>query len=666
MVRYLYLFAIFILLVVVVFTLIGFIPIAEKLTTVLWILLVSGTLFVLMKDLCSFQNVKIISKSWQVISKHRKYIIFGVALLYVVYSSLQNNYYLGGDDTRLYYLYPWEYFHNYASKPGGTLAISNVSSFLPSSSIAAFVGILAITKSLLPFLNLQGFYYSINIVLAIYFFYQLLVLVLKKTGSPILYFIGACMYTFSIFNAYTLYNSQLIAVFLVSIFPMTLYLFIKSVFEKRWYFLLIIALVYSIFAVVSVSAFWFIASIIAVLPILLYLLLPHIKRSFIYLLFLFMILIVFNLHWLRYIPDTTLSDRTENAVNSIASEDFRKENANGVISTSGMNSLFYPMMNVYHRQIQQNFNWPYYPIFESWYISVIPLNIFFITSILFAGYFAKRNAPQYKLYIAGCTSFVVVLYLFTVNLGDFSFGNPGISLYVWMVNSIPGFVVFRNMYDKFAHGLSFVFAFLTVTSLTLLMSRISKTLQYTLLSLFSIVVCLNAKPIVLNEFVKLPVWTTSHVFQGIKGFNEDYLDLTMYARQINDNGKFLVLPMSVGNVISIQDAEKSNHYYVGVSPFLVLSGKNDFSGFLSFSDQGNTVRDYVHDRKYNELIDLFDSQGIKYIILNNDVPQELAYGYMYPDSLVDLQNEEFKNALLGEKVEQFGERYTLYNIKKRL
>jgi hypothetical protein len=645
----------------------GYISFADKLAVFLWIILFFGVVVQLIPTLISIgMQKKYLQNTVAFVIHKQKYLVWFIIFLFIVWNSFQSLYYLGGDDTRLYYLYPWDYFINYASKTGKDIAISNVSTFLPPRSIAPFVLLLSFVKTILPFINLQGLFYSLNIIFGVYFFYRFTLYITKDKAlySKNIFFISSCMYVFSIFNFYTLFNSQLMAIYLISIFPFFLYIFTKSIYEKKIYLLLPVAIVFTVFGVTSVSSFWFVATLITVLPLLVYISVPHFRRFVGYGFVLAALLLLCNIYWLVYLPQTTLVDKSANAVNSVVSQDFLLENANGVRSTSEINSLFYPLLNLYHRQIQINFNWPYLPIFQSWYFILLPFNIFFISAVFIAGFYMSPSSKKTFLYVASAFSFIISLYLFTVNVGSLTIGNPGISLYVWMVNHIPGFVVFRNMYDKFGHAMAFTFAFLIgMSSLIILQKWKDIKFHKIYIACFGVLVVLQSVPFLTNRFNTIPVWTTSHVFQGITSFNDDYQNLAEYIGKQNESGRYLVLPLSTGNVIPIADGNLPNHYYVGVSPLLILSGKNDYSGFLSFGTDEKPIKDAVINHDFDSIDSILRRGSVSYVIVNKDIPEELAHGYMYPDGIFDIEDEEFQSHFLGEKIKDFGNRYSLYRLR---
>src|SRR5258706_2967591 len=585
----------FLLLAAFAFTIMGNIPFAEKLTSWMWISLLF--VVVIKIGLYVIENLRLIQikKFGDKVSqlyRHKKSILALFIFLLLLISGLQRTYYFGGDDTRLFYLYPLDYYTNFISNIVVDNSISNIGNFLPPTSISFFVLLLTFLKYISFGLNLQAMLYLSNILLGLYFFYKLLDYTIKVETpyKKAIFWLSSAMYVFSIFNVYTLFNSRLITVFLVTLFPMFLYLFIRGVTEKKTYFLAIIAILATVLGIVSVSSFWFVASLLVVLPFIFFILFSYWKRALVYIGILGIFLLLLNFHWLFYITHTTLGNTGAATSNSLVSQEFLQKNAEGIVSTTEINSLFYPLLNLYHRQIQTNFNWPYLPIFQSWYMTLLPLNVFFIVIIFFAGFVGKAATKSFKLFTVLSVCFLIALYFFTVNIGNFTFGNIGTGTFVWMTNHLPGFVIFRNMYDKFGHAMAFTFAFIVAVSLSIIASsQLPKKISYILVLFFGFLVVLNSLPFLFGRFNKLPIWTTAHSYQGITDFNDDYKNLTRYIAHQESKGRYLILPLSTGNIIAIGDKSNPTHYYVGVSPLLVLSGKNDYSGALSFGSYQEVV-----------------------------------------------------------------------------
>jgi hypothetical protein len=607
-----------------------------------------------------------ISTLYKKLILHHRLLIFISVVCIFIFAAFSTTYYFGGDDTRLYFLYPNEYYSHFVSSIVGDNTLSNIGNFLPSSSISFFLFSLIGAKALWGGINLQTLFYVLNIFCGIFFFYKLMEYIFKTDfpSKKIILILSSCMYVFSIFNFYTLFNSRLTAVFLISILPLSVFLFLKACKEKKIHLIALIAVLVTISTVTSIASLWFLAAILVLLPFLLYLLRESILRVVLYGAILLVFIILLNLNWLVFLGHTTLTKKTGGeASNSIVSQNFIEDNANGVRSTVSGNSFFYPLLNSYHRGIQENNNWPYLPIYRSWYQTLLPLNLFFILTIFFAGVVGRKNKTVYSLYLFASLSLFIALYLFTIVAGETTYGNLGINTFVWLINHIPGFVIFRNMYDKFGLGLSFSFAILFAISVRLLFDILkNERFKTGFLISTAFLILLIAKPFLFGEFDKLPIWTTRNLYQGTTSFNEDYLNLVNFVKSQEYHGRYAFIPLSGGNVIPIQDKYKPDHYYVGVSPLLILTGKNDYSGTLSFGEYDKDLYFAIYDHDYEKAGTIFQNMNVAYVIVNKDVPAELQSSYMYEWRFFDAQRDEFLQTVAGQKIQDFGSRYSLYTI----
>lgn len=590
-----------------------------------------------------------------------KSLVFTIFIL-ILFSGFSRTYQLGGDDTKLYFYYPKEFLFNFANKIVSDTSMSSIVTFaLPS--ISEFVFVLVVLKSVFGSLNLQTMFYTANLLGGIVSFYLLLDFILKsKTRmQKIVNLVSSLLYVFSTYNIYTLYNSKLTAIFLVSTFPLILYLFLRAILTKKPQYIVIAGIITSVLSYFVLSAPWFLAVLISCLPIVGYLIWKHKVTTIKYSFFFVSIIVILNIHSLFYLRYTAFVGKSDSNIrSSVVSEDFRKENDLGIRRTSEINSVFYPLMNTYHEMIQRNNNWTFYSIFQNYSTKLIPINLFYLFVIAYAGILISKSNEKRFLYSYSFFAYLLSIYLFTVNITSW-----GTDIFIWLNNHIPGFVLFRNMYDKFGYAVAFNFSLLVAVSMQIVLKNIEKVNLRRLVILFMFFSILNILPFFIGQYENLPLWTTKHTYIKIKEFNDDFIDLTNYIRNTKDDGKYVILPLATGNSLTVQDKYHPDYYYSGTSPLLVVTGKNDFSGLISFGPYGSIVRDYILNRDFDNLGMLFQKLNINYIILNSDVSEDLKKSFVYSDGFYFKQDQDMINSLLGEKVKDFGRRYSLYKINNR-
>jgi len=469
-----------------------------------------------------------------------------------------------------------------------------------------------------------------------------------------------------VFNVYVLFSAKLLSIYLISITPFSVLFLTKAIKEGKFHYVILVGIVWTVFSAVIISLPWFSALIVVLLPLLFWICRKYLKNLLITILVLLVSLFLFNINWIVDIGQSRILHNMEGInSSSIVSEEFRMENATGIESTASLNRPFYPLFNLFHRQIQITYNWPYLPMFNNWYLKLIYINWIFFAVIIIAGLLVRKTKNLRGIYYASVLSFFASLYFYTVNFGNTLIGNFGIKVFVLLNNYIPGFVMYRNMYDKFAFSMSFTYALAFAVSLAVILTTIKDARKrYAIVVFVIFVVLLNIKPAVFGDNDKLPIWTTAYTFNSIRGLDLNYMNMSDYISKTDDYSKYLSLPLAHGNVTVIRDIRKNDHYYTGVSPLLIMSGKNDFSGLMSFGAFENDVRNAIEDKDYEKVGKIFQVLNIRYINVNHTLSDELKRSYIY-GGIFDKQDEAFYEEILGDKIEDFGSSYSLYKINSK-
>ncbi len=573
---------------------------------------------------------------------------------------------MGGDDGKFYYLFPFEFLKNFSNEN----IFNDLGSFNPHQYIIPFSFLVFLFKKILFFVNTQKLFFGLNLSLGFLFIYLFLGIFDRDTIDSNKSFAAkitaSLFYSLSIFSYYTLWITQLFSMYLISLFPLVLYLFFKSVKEQKTIYLILTSLILSLFSIIILSIPWLLALVIAALPLISYIFLKNKKRFTKYFLILIVLFFLLNVYWL---VGFILSSGSGGLVGDILSSDFRKENTYLIQAVSSHNSVLYPLFNLFHKNIQIDYGWPEKDLYLMYLLQLLPDNFLFLMVVMLPVFFYKKaNKEDNNIYALALLSWVITLFLYTVNIGTW-----GLPLFIWLTNTVPGFVLFRNMYDKFAIAMSFSYAFLLFISLKIIFNTINiKHLFKNIISFILILLILvNAYPLLFGTFYHLPVWTTENTYPRINSFNDDFYGLTNYIAKLNTSSKFLWLPLNQAGYIVISDQYNKNYYYSGISLLKTLSNKNDYSGTLDFN--GHTkgdIQQYIVDKDYEKLFNLLGKFNIEYVIVNNDINKELQNSYLYGSMIKgDLYNNQmspdFLNAILGEKVQDFGNRYSLYKINNK-
>ncbi len=564
----------------------------------------------------------------------------------------------GGDDGKFYYLFPGQFLLHFA--PGNIF--NDLGSFNPQQYIMPFALLLLVFKKIFFFLDVQKLFFGLNLACGFLFFYFFLGLFDRDDTGAAARITAALFYSLSIFAYYTLWVSQLFSLYLVSVFPLILYLFFKSVQEKKIRYTVWAALLTSLFSMLALSVPWLMALVIAILPLTAQFFWEH-KKVFAKFLLVFLALsLLVNAYW---IFGYVLSWGQGGAVSNVVSTDFRKENNSLIHAVSDHNSVLYPLFDLYHKNLQIDYNWTTKDIYTDYLLKLLPLNFLFLLVIILPVFFYRRaNRRDAKLYTAALISWLVVLFLYTVNIGPW--GSP---LFIWLTNNVPGFVMFRNMYDKLGIALAFSYALILFISLKIIGGGMGlKPFQKGIVCFpLILVILLNSYPLVSGAFYHLPIQSTKDTYARISNFNDDFYSLTDYIAAMDTSSKFLWLPLNQAGYIVVSDKYHPNYYYTGISLLKTLSDKNDYSGILNFNGYSDFIQQNIAKKNYDGVFALLSKFNIGYVIVNKDISTDLQhsalYGYLAPGDLYDNQmSPEFLNGILGEKVRDFGDRYSLYKI----
>ncbi len=563
-------------------------------------------------------------------------------------------YLVGGDDLRLYYLYPETYFRNFFPNIIGNNALGINFGYFPVGFAAPLTGVIFFVKQMLPMLNTQAFMYGLNYALAFLwssaFFRQLSdrkSLFLDAAAS-------ACglFYVLSPYLVNTIFQTQLSAVYLLSTIPGILYFYSVGWRKESYAYVVAAVLVYSILSSTVLSAPWFIPVLLCLIPYLLYL---GIRKPVFTLKSLAVACVSFfllNLYWIIHllVPFIVPGDRGS-VVSSLTDQKFRQENANMITAMTYLNGPVSQIFNTVRTSWTQSGRVTGIGLAGSIYLAVVFLG----------GMVGRRvNTSIRTVFLIAISCLALSMLLYTPN-----FGGWNRNLFEWAVQTIPFFVMFRNMYDKFAFALAFSYAFAVYGAILVLDAAFpKKPARWALVGLVGVVTLMlswtfiryGPRDRITQEAVHPPL-------------NTDYQNLVSYIRNHPEESKYLWLPMTFPGYVYLDDSRSGGSYYVGPSPLRLFAGVNDVAGFYGISptlDSGLNWRllDALRSGSYAQAKELLKYQDIGFVILNHDRLPDAKREFLNGFSFFDLQTQEFLDSLLGEKIADFGDRYSLYYVNE--
>lgn len=586
-------------------------------------------------------------------------IIFLLALPYYLF---EGKLFVGGDDTRLLYSYPFEYLKNVTF-----FSWYNVSS----------IGINASNQYLIPLLSILSFIYKVfpsRIVISYFAFSLPLVMgfiyfrkLIKeffsfKEKDELGIFIGSLFYILSpilIINQLFIF---LTTAFLIGLIPFTFYYFLLYLRTNDYKYVYITAIVCLVFSTALISIPWILGLL---LPIVCGFivgtfltakknLLPFFKKMSVF----FGFILLTQSFWLIPFASAYFLPDGSSFAQKIVSKGFIDTFTPTVVSTATGNILF-PLLNLFHRQIPFDFGWSLKDVFTNLFDKTLILNTVYIVVFMIGVFQFKKELTknQGKLFKILLFTFVVALFLFTVNIGP-------LRDFFLTLRFIPGFVMFRNFFDKFALGYVIIYSSLITVCLVVVKKKYKRLGTFLFVATI-IVLFLNFTSV--KKTVDAPLWGTSNIYRTMT-FPEEYMDTMEYIKShIPSTNSILSVPFGT-SIYSVVKDQNSRNIYVGVSPVKIFSGVNDLSGHLSFnfSEEANVIDSLIINKDYSRLSEILYKHNVNFLLLTKNIPQEVFNTWVFDEKMVDAQDDKFIKFLVDKKIYTSAHgNYELYSLKER-
>ena len=563
----------------------------------------------------------------------------------------------GGDDTQLFYFYPVEIIKNWAFYVNSNNQLGNIGYFfsqaflIPFSLLVAFLNFLFsknFTQPILWGLNLSlGFIYTYNLFNQLNFYKGRLKE--KKYASILASFI----YIFSPFFLLTIWRHSLVVpLFLNFLVPFIIYRLIEASKSKSNLTVFNTALIVFIFPIIPVSLPWVYGTILCIFPFILYLIINKLLRIKVLILFV-TTLIILNIYTLGPTLMSFYIDKS-----NLLSGDIPANNVSQFSSILDNLSLIYPMIGLPMSRWYRA-----YSTFGYNFIQLISASI--ISIIFYSGYFLDKNNQFFKVLMI---SFLVSCFFYTGSI--LNIGTEGFD---FLNRNLPGFIMMRNNFDKVVFGYVLIYSLILYFSIFNILINIKyKLYKILILLILSLSILVLSQPLILGGFNSILQTKEKPIKSRLVQFNVDFIELSKYLSNLRDNNRILWLPLNLASYIYISDKYYSDYYYIGPSPLQFLSSKQDLTGRFSFPhniDFMKSARNLLID-KNNDFIQMVNYSGIKYIVVNNDLNNEILNSGLYSiNNNADFYLKQKKNVyplLLGDKIKDFGFNYSLYLMNPQI
>ena len=541
----------------------------------------------------------------------------------------QNLYNLGGDDSRLYFYSPIDWLKSisfYSWFAGYFGSHSPQQAYLPLNIFSLAL------KHLFPFLNLQTMLYGLILSFSFLVIFLILKELLKTKDRASFYaaILGGLSYVFSPLIYYSQWTFPLSSLIGIVGYPLIFFLFFKALRKQRIEYLVIGALISLAFSILLfyVSLSWLAAFLIGISLFYLFYIIffPEqlklvIKYSLIYIFF----IILINALWL--LPESfSFFQQAQLTVTSALSVSGREMGIINVNAVASSMNIFDTLLNLLSRGLIYNFNWPQSRIAGYTY-GLAPLSLFlplivFLPLLLKNKERKKEDTTILKFWFALAIPTILLAYLQTVDIW-----KVGINFFNLLMRYLPGWTLLRNFYHKVPPSYVFFYSLTLGVSLYIISKSVFKeSVKRAVFVIIFLVVILQALPFIRGAINNLPfrldaentmnVELPSYYFEAldtIKGLEE---------------GKVLSLPLTFASW-SLCKSKEGNGIYIGFSPILVFTGRNDFNGAFAFFDGEkfipsltSIVKEAMQKRDYEFLGKLFGLLNLKYIFYNSEIYED--------------------------------------------
>jgi len=586
-----------------------------------------------------------------------------VVLLILIYPYLvlQGRLDIGGDDSRLYYSMGKEYLKNmvfsswYHFSGQGT---NNSQIFLlPITLVVAFFQILNVPPNII-----QSTLMSLNIILGFIFFQLSMKKILSLEKINTATFISAIFYISSPILITGMLNNPLYSVWLISIIPLTYYFLHRYIETDDFAWVAGYCAISVFYSLAFVTSPWLVGFLLIIAlggPLFVVLFKPT-KEFWTKLIIFTICTMLIHTFWLLPLL-TSFFASTSSFISRGISEETAATFVPTVDAVSQGSTIIYPILNLFHRQIQFNYTWQLRVLFTEWYDYIILINLAFIITVLIAFLLTKTKDNDHKLGTLLFAYFIIALFFFTVNIGIFK------ELF-YLFEYIPGGAMFRNFQGKFALSFILFYATLLAYSIQKINKHTSKNFFRFITFVVLIMIVITAVPLFKGTIFTMPLWTTTNIGTDITRFPPEYLDfMNNLSDGVPHSSFILSYPYGLAGYTIIKE-EESNNSYVGTSPVILFTGVNDFSGHLSFqTKQSNIFIAAIREQDKEKVQKFMYLRNINYIFITKNIPEQILNSYLF--SLHDKVLQSKKQILLQlnatKLLESVNENYQLLELQNK-
>lgn len=547
-------------------------------------------------------------------------ILVSISLLLLPFVWLGGDASLGGDDTRLYFVYPWHWLREFALPAYGELA--GFGTYSPQQHFIPFTAVLVAIHFALPFLNLEAFAFGVALVSGFVGVYctALLLMPYVASGRQALAMLAGIMYVSAPLVATMFWSNPLAWVIGIGGIPTLAALATAYARNGHVRWLTLYAIMSPVYAVglaaLPVSLPFLLGFCVVGGAVLLITQNPWAlcRRA----LGLVAVTLGANAFWGLPLAKSLVTPGSFGSLSLATSGDA----ATVIRAVAHGQSILDTLSLLPSGAFEKAFSWQTYQLWTWASAFIIPSLA--LPAVLGAG---MLHVPRCRrrlgvLLVALMVATLMLAYFQTVNLS-----HVGVEAFALLATRVPGFSMFRNFYNKFTAAYVLFFAATFAVSGAIVLTRLQARWRWLLIAVLATVIVLQGGPLLLGMPLFLPLGTSSAdtlTYTQVGKLPESYLQAMTALSATGDTGRVLELPLSA-NYWSEVPLSGTSSVYVGSSPVHVLSGVNTFNSFETFQVNGlpeleAALKRAVDDRDYAAIGRAIRLAGIRYILYANGMP----------------------------------------------
>ena len=221
-----------------------------------------------------------------------------------------------------------------------------------------------------------------------------------------------------------------------------------------------------------------------------------------------------------------------------------------------------------------------------------------------------------------------VLLVFFLNKGA---NEPLRSVYVWMLNNVPFFIIFKSPLEKF----SVLLVFLLTLSLVLIFRNIKNKWPYYLISVYLIACAIPY--VTLNFMPEYKMENFKYISKKYQ-YKESNFSASKFLNMNKLDYRSLSLPGSLNYQVTVLNHD-GNKYYRGMDPFIYAVNKSFIAAYTSPTSN----LDYIFTNFSNTSVEenLLNIYNIKRIVIDKDIYP--SFGFREKEDTQKLTNIFDKN-----------------------